>query len=210
MSIVNYATLEELKAYLGISGSDQDTILQQLLDSSYYTLNNLIGIDTFNLTTGTEIIDLDKMYYNNWYQGIYLFFKNKPVSAITKIAGETYTGVKGTDYLIVQLRKAIINDMTNYINNLNFNFVEIEYTWGYDRDLDAGVPGSEDELPDDIKVMQMMLVSGMYNTKGMEGVKEYKLGDETIKFSGAGGQSPDEVYFGFKILLDQYKTFILP
>jgi len=210
MNILNYATLAQVKSYLGVSWTSEDTVIQQLLNSSYYTLNKLLSITSFNETTSTEQVDIREIYRDAWYYWYNIFLKNKPVTAITKINDTAYTGVKGTDYMIVYDRKAIISDMNDYVLNLDFNYFNIEYTRWYDRDETLLVPWTWDTLPDDIKLLQMMLVSGLYNTKGMEWLKQYKLGDETITFWSVSWKAADDTYFSFKTILDKYKTFILP
>jgi len=210
MSVVNYATLTQLKSYLGISGTQDDLVLQLLLDWAYNTLNNLLQVESMNLTTGEDTVEAKKIYNNDWYYGYNIFLRNKPVTAITKINWTTYEGVKGTDYLITYDRKATIKDLMDYIATLSWDTFQIEYTRGYDRDLNEWVPGAGDTLPDDIKLLQMMLVAWEWNKKGMEWVVEYKLGDETIKFGSVNGQSEQDTFFSFKTILDKYRTFTLP
>jgi len=278
---MNYATLAQIKSYLGISWTSSDTILQTLMDSSYVTLNNLLGVDTMNEATNTDTVDVNTIYQNVWYYGYNILLKNKPVSAITTINGTAYAWVKGTGYLIVCERKIIIKDLSTYIATLNWDFFDIIYTAGYDRDevktldvsaaIDATggivtipltanwysedevitiagstnydgtytilsattdtfnitatynaetfawtetctntIPWSGDELPNDIALLQMMLVGGLYSARGHEWIKSYKLGDESITFSDMNWTSPDDLFFSFKVILDKYKTFTLP
>jgi len=210
MTVINYATLAQVKDYLGISWTSEDTVLQQLLDSSYYIINNLLNVDTLNETTGIEQVDAKNIYSNVWYYWYNIFLKNKPVSAVTKINWTSYAGAKGTDYIIVYDRKVVIKDLYNYITNLQRDYFDIEYTRWYDRDLSWTTPWPNDTLPDDIKLLQMMLVSGKYNTKWSEWLKQYKLWEETITFGTINWQSADDIFFSFKIILDKYKSFILP
>ena len=279
---MNYATLAQLKSYLWISWTSSDTILQALLDSSYVVLNNLFGVDTMNEASNTDTVDVRKIYHNVWYYGYNVFLKNKPVSSLTSINWTTYTWVKGTDYLIVYDRKAVIKDLQEYITTLVWDYFDIVYVSGYDRDnvklldnaaaVDAtgwivtipltangysedevvtiawstnyngnytivavatdtfnitatynaetfawtetctsiAVPWPNDELPNDIALLQMMLTSGLYNTKWNEWIKQYKLWDESITFKDINWTSADDLYFSFKVILDKYKTFTLP
>lgn len=206
MEIVSYATLTDLKKYLWISWTDNDTILTEMLNTAYLQLNHLIWVDTLNLTTGVEYIEQNKLY-TNWLQERF-YLTNKPVSVITKIWWENYSGVKWTDYMVIYDRKILFNKM-DFLDKIKFGLLEIEYTRWYNRariDWQTTV----DDLPDDIKLMQMMLVWWMWNNKGMEWVSSYKIWDESITFWNINWQSADEVYFSFKMLLNRYKSFNLP
>ena len=202
MNIVSYATLAELKQYLWISDDTNDNILTEMLNTAYLQLNHLIWVDTMNLTTGVEYIEQDKLY-TNWLQERF-YLTNKPVSIITKIWWENYQWVKWTDYMVIYDRKILFNRMT-FLDKIKFWLLEVEYTWWYNRDNEW-----VDELPDDLKLMQMMLVWWMRNSKWMEWVSSYKIWDESITFWSVNWQSADEVYFSFKLLLNRYKTFNLP
>lgn len=206
MEIVSYATLTDLKKYLWISWTDNDTILTEMLNSAYLVLNHLIWVDTLNLTTGVEYIEQNKLY-TNWLQE-WFYLTNKPVSVITKIWWVNYSWVKWIDYMVIYDRKILFNRM-DFLDKIKFWLLEVEYTWWYNRariDWQTTV----DDLPDDIKLMQMMLVWWMWNSKGMEWVSSYKIWDESITFWSINWQSADEVYFSFKMLLNRYKSFNLP
>jgi hypothetical protein len=155
-----------------------------------------------NLTTGVEYIEQNKLY-TNWLQD-WFYLTNKPVLSINKIWWDNYSWVKWTDYMVIYDRKILFNRI-NFLDKIKFWLLEVEYTWWYNRDN-----GWVDELPDDLKLMQMMLVWWMWNSKGMEWVSSYKIWDESITFWSVNWQSPDEVYFSFKLLLNRYKTFNLP
>lgn len=202
MDIVSYATLEELKQYLWITDNTNDNVLTEMLNTSYLLLNHLIWVDTMNLTTGVEFIEANKLY-TNWLQD-WFYLTNKPVLSINKIWWENYSWVKWTDYMVIYDRKILFNRI-NFLDKIKFWLLEVEYTWWYNRDN-----GWVDELPDDLKLMQMMLVWWMWNSKGMEWVSSYKIWDEQIVFGSHNWQSPDEIYFSFKLLLNRYKTFNLP
>lgn len=202
MEIVSYATLEELKQYLWISDNTNDNILTEMLNTAYLQLNHIIWVDTMNLTTGVEFIEANKLY-TNWLQD-WFYLTNKPVLSIDKVWWENYSWVKWTDYMVIYDRKILFNRIT-FLDKIKFWLLEVEYTWWYNRDNDW-----VDELPDDLKLMQMMLVWWMWNSKWMEWVSSYKIWDESITFWSVNWQSADEIYFSFKLLLNRYKTFNLP
>lgn len=202
MSIQNYATLNELKSYLWISVSDtsNDSLLTEMLNASYYTLNHLIWVDTLNQTETTELIERRKIYTDWRFYRMYL--TNKPVQSINKINDVVYSWVKWQDYMVIYDRKVMFK---SFDYNSNFDAYSITYTAWYNRNNNW-----VDELPDDIKLMQMMLVSWMWNEKWNEWVQSYHLGDESITFWNVNWQSADEVFFSFTVLLNRYKTFNLP
>ena len=95
-----YSSLSQFKDYIGIAQSDtsQDEMLTLLLNSACEQINHLCGVDSFDQDTYEEQIDARKIYVNSfWYN---IFVKNKPVSSIDEIDGETYSGVKGVDYMV--------------------------------------------------------------------------------------------------------------
>jgi hypothetical protein len=51
--------------------------------------------------------------------------KNKPVSSIDEIDGETYSGVKGVDYMVASQRRIIFKE---FDSDCKFGFVTIKYT----------------------------------------------------------------------------------
>jgi len=199
-----YASLTQLKDYLWITDNSQDNLLTDFLATAELLLNKLCWVDTFDLTTEEELIDLRKVFTNGY--GLNVILKNKPVISIDEVNGESYSWVLGQDYIIVDQRKAIIKNIS--VND-NFWYWKIKYTRGYDR---AKVVGNNtvDTLPEDIKQMEVMLAGGMYTTKDYQGISSYKLGDESISFWDLKGETSDSIYYSFKAILDKYKNFNLP
>lgn len=189
-----YSTLELFKSYLKVSGNDQDALLTTFLQSAHEQINKLCGVTSFKFSTYTQEVDARAIVDSS--RGLEVYLKNKPVKAIKKINGEAYTGVKGEDYLVIYDRRVILKKIP--LNS--FWFVVFEYEAWY----------SQDDLPDDLKLMEMMLASGMRQQHGQEGVQTYKLGDEQITFGSTNGSSPDDQFFSFKTLLNKYKNFNLP
>lgn len=202
-----YSSLSQFKDYIGIAQSDtsQDKMLTLLLNSACEQINHLCGVDSFDQDTYEEQIDARKIYVNSfWYN---IFVKNKPVSSIDEIDGETYSGVKGVDYMVASQRRIIFKE---FDSDCKFGFVTIKYTAWYDRAKPIEWSDqTEDTLPDDLKLMEMMLASGRYQQKWNEGISSYRLGDEQIVFGGRNGESADDMFFSFRIMLDKYKNFNL-
>lgn len=188
-----YSSLAQFKEYLWITWTDQDAYLTELLNSACSLINKLCGVDSFEEAVYEEEIDARWIYVNSfWYN---IFLKNKPVQEIQEMNGTPYTWTKGADYMIANDRRLIIKNLE--IND--FWFLMIKYKAWY----------KTQDMPDDLKIMELMLASGKYQSKGMEWVQSYRLWDETITFGAPSGVNADDVYFSFRIMIDKYKNFNL-
>lgn len=196
-----YANLSLFKQYLGIPSTDtsNDNLLTMFLNSAESKINNLCWVDSFDEWTYTEKIEERKIYATaRWYE---VFLKNKPVQEITKINWVDYTWIHWTDYMIIYDRRIIFNAIQLW----NFWIVWITYKAWYNRNNQW-----VDELPDDLKLMEMMLASWMWQQHNYEWVSSYKLWDEQITFGSKWNMTPDDQYFSFTALLNKYKNFNLP
>ena len=206
-----YSSLSQFKDYIGIDQTDtsKDSQLTMLLESACETLNHLCGVDSFDLWDYEENIDLRKLYVNAF--GYNIFLKNKPVQSIEEINGTNYDGTKWTDYMITNQRRVIFKSF-NY--DSDFWFITIKYSAWYDR---ARVDGQTtvDDLPDDLKLMEMMLACGNLpdnmKTDLSIGISSYKLWDEQITFGSktSSTQNMDDLYFSFTVMLWKFKNFTL-
>lgn len=195
---MSYSTLAQFKSYLWIDTSDtsQDTLLSSILNSANSKLNHICGVDDFSQGSHTQTIE--KRWIFETARWLEFYLKNKPVSSINKLNWENYSWTKWTDYLILYDRRVIFKQLT-----LNDRWMlEVEYTAWYQT------------IPDDLKIMEMMLWSWMYQEHNYEWVQSYRLWDETITFWSKSWNwstmSPDDQYFSFTALLDKYKNFNLP
>lgn len=195
---MSYSTLAQFKDYLWISQSDtsQDTLLTQFLNASYSKLNLICWVDSFEKWTRTQIIE--KRWIFDTARWLEFYLKNKPVASIDKINWSTESLVKWTDYLIIYDRRAVFKKLELD----DWWMLNIEYTAWYQT------------IPDDLKLMEMMLWSWMYQKHNNEWVSSYKLWDESITFWtitwSNWTMTPDDQYFSFTALLDKYKNFNLP
>lgn len=194
---MSYSTLLQFKEYLWIASSDtsQDSVLTEFLNASNSKLNHICWVDSFAKWTYTQMIE--KRWIFNTARWLEFYLKNKPVSSIDKINNES-VWTKWTDYLIIYERRAVFKKL-----NLDDRwFLNVEYTAWYQT------------IPDDLKLMEMMLWSWMYQEHGNEWVSSYRLWDESITFWSKTWNnwtmSPDDQYFSFTALLDKYKNFNLP
>ena len=93
----------------------------------------------------------------------------------------------------------------------DFGIVTLTYTAWYNRNNEW-----VDELPDDLKILEMMLACWILPDSMKEefhiGISSYKLWDEQIVFgakSSANTQSAEDMYFSFSYMVDKYKNFNL-
>jgi len=193
-----YSSLAEFKTYLWISWTEQDAELTMYLNSANELLNKLLNVDTFSEWTIEEQVKIitENRYWNN----VNLYLKNRPVQQIQEIDWVEYQWVAGTDYLVVYDRKVIFKDRTILSKINDFWFIKVKYKFWY----------SVQNMPSDLKLMEMMLASGMNNSKWYEWVYSYKLWDETIQFWHVNWTSADDIFFSFKTLYNKRKSFILP
>ena len=189
-----YSTLEQFKQYLWLDVSDtsQDAMLTSFLNTANAKLNNLCWVDSFARWTYTQKIEARWIYESpRWFE---FYLKNKPVVSIDKMNWESDVW----DYLVIYDRRII----TKKISLNDWNMLNIEYTAWYET------------IPDDLKLLEMMIASWLRQEHNYEWVSEYRLWDETIKFWSKTWNnwvlSPDDIYFSFTTLLNKYKNFYLP
>lgn len=189
-----YSTLEQFKQYLWLDVSDtsQDAMLTSFLNTANAKLNNLCWVDSFARWTYTQTIEARWIYESpRWFE---FYLKNKPVVSIDKMNWESDVW----DYLVIYDRRII----TKKISLNDWNMIDIEYTAWYQT------------IPDDLKLLEMMIASWLRQEHNYEWVSEYRLWDETIKFWSKTWNnwvlSPDDIYFSFTTLLNKYKNFYLP
>ena len=189
-----YSTLEQFKQYLWLDVSDtsQDAMLTSFLNTANAKLNNLCWVDSFARWTYTQTIEARWIYESpRWFE---FYLKNKPVVSIDKMNWESDVW----DYLVIYDRRII----TKKISLNDWNMLEIQYTAWYQT------------IPDDLKLLEMMIASWLRQEHNYEWVSEYRLWDETIKFWSKTWNnwvlSPDDIYFSFTTLLNKYKNFYLP
>lgn len=206
-----YSSLSQFKDYIGIDQTDtsKDSQLTLLLKSANETLNHLCGVDSFDLWDYEETVDLRKLYVNAF--GYNIFLKNKPVSSIEEINGVDYSWVKWTDYMVANQRRVIFK---SFDYDSDFWFITIKYKAWYDRARTVWQT-TVDDLPDDLKLMEMMIASGNLpdnmKTDLWIGVSSYKLWDEQITFGwkATSTQNMDDLYFSFTVMLWKFKNFTL-
>lgn len=195
---MTYSTLAQFKAYLWIDASDtsKDTTLTLILSSANSKLNHLCWVDSFAKWEYTQLIE--KRWIYEAYDRLEFYLKNKPVSQIKELNWVVYEWVKWDDYLVIYDRRICLKKVQ--LNS--WDMLTIKYEAWYET------------IPDDLKLMEMMLWSWMYQSEWFEWISSYKLWDESINFGEVswynGKLTPDDQYFSFTVLLNKYKNFNLP
>ena len=187
-----YSTLAEFKEYLWIADSSQDSELTMYLNSAYELLNKLLWVDSFIEWVKVENVQL--ITESNCWENYNIYLKNKPVQEIQEINWEYFDW----DYLVTYWRKVTFADR-RFIYKINkYWMITVKYKYWFSP------------IPTDLKLMEMMLASGMYQNKWYEWISSYKLWDEQITFGWKDKESADNLYFSFKYLYDKWKNFNLP
>lgn len=189
-----YATLEQFKSFLHITDSSQDTLLTTFLQASESIINWYCWVDTFSQQDNEELIDVRGIYENCY--GLFFYVKNYPVNTVSQINNEAYSGVKWTDYLVVNSRELIFKKLPQP----PMWFLQVKYNSWFQT------------IPGDLQLAEMMIASGLRQQHGNEWVSSYKLWDEQIVFwsKATNDWDTDLAYFKVKTMLDKYKIFNLP
>jgi hypothetical protein len=154
--------LTDVKTFLGIDDSDLDTELTSLIPQAEAFFYSLLKVDTLEAKTNQDEIAI----FNNKS----IWVKNFPVKAINSIGGVNYTGESFEDYIATK-NKVLFHD-PSFLDKVKANRIKINYNYGYDPE----------EIPDDLKLGILILISGLYNVKENYGTIECKVGQETFKF----------------------------
>lgn len=129
--------LANIKLKLGITSSDQDSLLQLLLDESEAQINKLIDVDSMREAVYTTVEKWNKV-------GTYRV-KNRPVTEVLEVNGsEDFGNVMIAFERTLQFASPPSADMT---------MVVIKYKAGYE------------ELPKAIESLYVLGAMGMYNKR---------------------------------------------
>ena len=133
-----YLNLTELKIRLWITDNTQDTTLGYLLDDSRAMLTTM-GLD-YTKQSRVKVVDTCDLHN--------LYLDCPEVDSIDEINNISYTGVKGTDYVVLSPSNALVHFCNlNYtdLNNCGCKAI-VKYTAGYDP------------IPSDLKLLQFYIV----------------------------------------------------
>lgn len=158
-------TLSDIKIYLGISDTSQDARLTLLQESCEAFVKWMVG--EVEQSTATE-----RVKYRYTHQSGSFLLQRKPITAISKIQGNTLTLVNDVDWIATGNRVTIPR-LSEYINQYNeFDSWTIEYTAGYTALL----------MPKDLKLAVYLLISWEYSKDAGQGVKKVKLWEREVEY----------------------------
>lgn len=174
---MDLTTLTKVKAYLGISGTSQDTLLSSLITSVSAGIESFCG-RTFASTSHTEYYDGDNKDK--------IFLRNYPVTSLTsvKYQGGTWDNITWFDYpssgylLTAEYARLSFAGALPCITN----YLQIIYTAGYLIDFDNEGTGTH-TLPYDLTQIVTELVSTNYNTRSSGGINTMSTEGQSITFS---------------------------
>ena len=179
-------TLSEVKTYLGISGTDSDDKLNAIISGmEQVVINSIWEIEEDTRSEQLHICDFK-------YDTIYL--SNTNVTSIDTIGGTAYTGVLGTDYLIVWSNKVIFNDYKWTLDITRFNYVTVTYTAWYST------------VPADIKLAMNMLVAQQFSMQDGQAIKQYKLWPRSVTYAWPDTEQANAEHSTVNEMLKKYKV----
>ena len=169
---MSYTNLSWVKLFLGITGTSEDALLNSYIAQTKSLLDHLIG----DLTVANRTFSFDRCDL----VGNHLRLMTRNITAIVSIDGVPYTWVLNIDYKILNPYKSLL-----WVKDIYWLLVsETPYH-------DIVVTSWLSPIPDDLILLQNLMVAWLYNSKnGME-VKSYKLWDRSFTFAIKGESEND-------------------
>lgn len=157
-------TKDEAKTFLGIEATDTDSDAEitQLIPKAEALFYSMIKVDTLEEDTRDEIAVV--------YTRGEIWFNNFPITAINTIGGEAYSGVDFDDYIAT--KNKVKFHCPEWGDKVKSKRIKVNYTFGY----------AEGEIPQDLQLAILILVSGFYNLKENYGTVSCKIGQESYSF----------------------------
>lgn len=176
------ATLAELKSYLWIIDSSQDTILTIFLDSADDFVKSYIGRE-IESATYTEYFDGDGQRE--------ILMKNYPVTTLTSFdenTGTLQTPVwTAKDPTTFKLSPNIAKLFLTFYKTRGFQNFKVVYVAGYET------------IPGDIKLATLKLAAWYYNRRTSDGIKKEWVAGDSVEYDTT--EIPSDVF----IILNNYR-----
>lgn len=167
-------TLAEVKTFLGITGTDSDSLLEMLINQA-----------TDYLETRCDRRFADTTYTEQVYDGngnVELVLKQFPVITFTKLEKNTaynnsdnWEEIDSEDYWVDET-EGIITRVVNFRKGKQ-NY-RATYKAGYET------------IPYDLQYMAMSMISDVYNRRKNTGVTKETLGDHSVEFESLVQENP--------------------
>lgn len=171
MIVMAYVSLSEVKVYLWINCSDDDDLLNQLIDISQAKLDKQLG-DLTSQNRTEQVTFCDFITTSDW--AVEFYANNINVTALVEINNTSYSWIKWTDYRILdwyQWRKLWIDDFEQYISSVMDKYLDIKYTSWYTS------------IPWDLKELQMKMIQEIYTSDDWKDIKSFKSGPESVSYA---------------------------
>lgn len=173
------ATLEQLKAYLGITGTSQDVILNILLNASNQMIETYIG---------RKIPADDYIEIINWNAQNEIVLKNYPVNTLTSIEVWWWDDFEEISKWFV-LEEKIWRIFFSHPIQRGFQNYKITYNGGYT------------EIPADLTLASLKLASKYYNTRTSDWIKWESVNWDSLSFDVS--EIPNDIL----VILNNYRDY---
>lgn len=207
--MANFATLSQVKTFLGITSSAEDALITTMLDRTTKLIQNYVGRDLVQ-TTYTDV-----KYDGDGCKDLLLI--NYPIITLTSVYDD-YDRIFGADSLLVE------DDGTNDGDYIIIKKGEVDNPgiirridgacWiEGDQNIKISYVGGYATIPTDLVQAQIDWLSFIYRNKDMRlGIASYRLGDFSVNFKDSTSKDqmgnslgpalpPDDV----RMILDCYK-----
>lgn len=191
-------TVANVKSFLDISGTTQDSLLELLIKTVTDLVQNYCNRAFVQIA-----------YTQEEYDGTgtkELLLKNFPIKVASGFTleknnatdnSDSWETVDAEDYF-VDADRGVIAKLTDFWPAKNK--YRATYTAGYERSTDTGIAA----WPYDLELACISLTAILYNRRKAMGIKNESVGDFSVTFSDALEDDPS-----IKTTLDKYKRYVL-
>ena len=173
----NLTTKEKVKAYLGISGSTHDTLLDELIKNTTASIERYCNRN-FTEASYTE-------YFDTLANENKLFVKNYPVSTLTSVSYRsgtwgaiTWEALNINDYILNENGKVTF---AFYLPEAE-RYIKIVYTGGYKVDFTDETNPVKHTLPYDLTQIATEIVAQTFNLRTSVGITSESTEGQSITY----------------------------
>ena len=200
MSLLSYAltTVAKVKAYLGITSSDYDAVIELIVNQQTSLIEGYCGGRRFLAADYVDVVDAKG--------GKRLFFNNYPVRTFTSleyrsgtVSSPTWVTYDANSYL-----KYLAQGYLQFFGKLPCvpQGMRLTYNAGYLIDFTAETNATLHTLPFDLTMAATELAANEYNRRQAQGITSMTTEGQSITFDKGVSQITGNI----KIALDRYKT----
>jgi uncharacterized phiE125 gp8 family phage protein len=193
---MDFVTVEEVKTYLGITGSGEDDTLDVVIAATNAFIPQYTN-RVWDLTTYTE-----ELYDGPGHAALHL--KHYPIVSISEILVDTIeveerSDVDETGYYIKDYNTGIVYN--NNLWNRGRGNIQVSYVAGYE---------TSDDLPSDLKYACYELASYFRNLRGKSGIASEALGSYSYSLINNPSSGMYIPSITISLILDRYKEITVP